>query len=77
MAYTLQVVAQKKADPTFAAIILSTESVFSAVGGAIFGIDSITWLGYVGCLIMFAGIVISQLSFKKKQTDITNKNIKE
>ncbi len=65
VAYTLQVVAQKKADPTFAAIILSTESVFSAVGGAVFGIDSITWLGYIGCAVMFIGIVISQIPFEK------------
>lgn len=66
-AYTLQVVGQKHADPTFAAIILSTESVFSAIGGALFGIDNISWLGYVGCVIIFVGIVISQLSFHKKE----------
>lgn len=71
VAYTLQVVAQKKADPTFAAIILSTESVFSAIGGSIFGIDSISWLGYIGCAVMFCGIVISQLPTRKqiKQND--------
>lgn len=63
VAYTLQVVAQKRADPTFAAIVLSTESVFSAVGGALFGTDSISLLGYVGCIIMFAGIILSQISF--------------
>ena len=63
IAYTLQVVGQKRADPTFAAIVLSTESVFSAVGGAIFGVDEISWLGYVGCAIIFVGIVISQLSW--------------
>ena len=65
IAYTLQVVGQRHADPTFAAIILSTESVFSAIGGALFGIDDISWLGYVGCVIIFIGIVISQLSFGK------------
>ncbi len=63
VAYTLQVVAQRRVDPTFAAIVLSTESVFSAIGGAIFGIDSISALGYVGCVIMFAGIILSQISF--------------
>ena len=69
VAYTLQVVAQRRADPTFAAIVLSTESVFSAIGGAVFGVDSISALGYVGCVIMFAGIVLSQINFgirKKK-----------
>lgn len=67
VAYTLQIVAQKKADPTFAAIVLSTESVFSAVGGVLFGIDSISALGYTGCALIFAGIVISQITFGKRK----------
>jgi len=66
VAYTLQVVSQKYSDPTFAAIIFSTESVFSAIGGVLFGIDHISWVGYMGCALIFAGIVISQLEFKKK-----------
>ena len=61
VAYTLQVVAQKKADPAVAAIVLSTESLFSAVGGALFGVDTISTLGYFGCGLMLAGIVLSQL----------------
>ena len=73
VAYTLQIVAQKKADPTFAAILLSTESVFSAIGGSIFGIDSISWLGYIGCAIMFVGIVISQLPTRKQREDTREK----
>ena len=64
VAYTLQVVAQRRAEPTFAAIVLSTESVFSAIGGAIFGVDRISALGYVGCAVMFAGIIVSQLDAK-------------
>lgn len=68
VAYTLQIVAQKRANPTFAAIVLSTEAVFSAIGGAIFGIDSISLLGYSGCAIIFFGIVISQLNFGKTKT---------
>ena len=66
VAYSLQVIGQKRSDPAFAAIIFSTESLFSAIGGAIFGIDSISWLGYIGCALMFVGIVVSQLNFKKK-----------
>ena len=61
IAYTLQIIGQKNTDPTFAAIVFSLESVFSAVGGVVFGIDSITAVGYVGCAVIFAGIVISQL----------------
>ena len=66
IAYTLQIVGQKRSDPTFAAIVFSLESVFSAVGGVMFGIDNITVLGYIGCAVIFAGIVISQLEFKKR-----------
>ena len=68
VAYTLQVIGQKRADPTFASIIFSTESVFSAIGGVIFGIDSISFVGYMGCLLIFSGIVISQIDFKKKKS---------
>ncbi len=67
-AYTLQVVGQKNADPTYAAIILSTESAFGAIGGAIFGVDDISMIGYIGCALMFVGIVCSQLSFRSKNT---------
>lgn len=66
VAYTLQVVAQRRADPTFATIVMSTESVFSAVGGVIFGIDRISWIGYVGCALIFAGIMISQITWERK-----------
>lgn len=66
--YTMQIIGQKRVSPTLAAIVLSTESVFSAVGGMIFGIDSITLMGYFGCAVIFVGIIISQLdvSCKKK-----------
>lgn len=66
VAYTLQVVSQKRADPTFASIVFSTEAVFSAIGGVLFGIDHISFVGYIGCALIFVGIVISQLNFKKK-----------
>ncbi len=67
VAYTLQIVAQKRADPTFAVVVMSTESVFSAVGGVLFGIDHISLLGYLGCGLIFAGIVVSQLTFRTKK----------
>lgn len=67
VAYTLQVIAQKRADPTFAAILLSMESVFSAIGGAVVGTDNISSLGYVGCGLIFAGVLISQLPERTKR----------
>lgn len=66
IAYTLQVIAQKNADPTFASIVLSTESVFGAIGGVLFGTDRILWLGYVGFVMIFGGIVLSQIPISSK-----------
>ncbi len=67
VAYTLQIIAQKKSEPTLAAIVFSTESVFSAIGGVIFKIDHIALLGYFGCAMIFIGIVISQVELKRKK----------
>lgn len=62
VAYTCQIFGQKySSSPTRVAIILSTESLFGAVGGALFGIDHIPFIGYVGCALMFVGIILSQL----------------
>ena len=65
IAYTCQLLGQKDADPTFAAIILSTESVFSAVGAAIILKEYMTVTGYIGCALMFCGIVLSQIPEKQ------------
>lgn len=69
VAYTLQIVGQKfSANPTLAAIIFSTESVFAALGGMLLLNERMTVQGYIGCVLIFTGIVLSQLkwSFKKK-----------
>lgn len=64
VAYTCQIVGQKDADPNYAAIILSTECVFSAIGGALILNEVMQPKGYVGCVLIFAGILLSQM--KKK-----------
>ena len=69
VAYTLQVIGQRRADPTFATIVMSTESAFSAIGGVIFGIDRISWIGYLGCLLIFCGIIVSQLTGSKRSAE--------
>ncbi len=70
VAYTLQVVGQKMTNPVFAVIIMSTESVFSAVGGALWNLivpaalhisQNISPVGYVGCGIIFLGVILSQI----------------
>jgi len=61
VAYTLQVVAQKKAKPAHAAIILSLEAVFAAIGGWLFLGETLGPRAIVGCVLMLCGMLISQL----------------
>ncbi len=59
--YTLQVVAQKHAIASHAAIILSLEAVFAAIAGALFLDESLSLRGYFGCTLMFIGMLAAQL----------------
>ncbi len=68
VAYTCQILGQKDADPTFSAIIFSTESVFSAIGGVLLAGESMTASAYLGCALIFTGIVLSQLKLKSKKS---------
>ena len=68
VAYTCQVIGQKYSEPTSASIILSTEAVFSAIGGAIILGEKMSVPAYVGCVLIFGGILLSQIQFKKKKS---------
>ena len=59
--FTLQVVAQKDAIASHAAIILSLEAVFAAIFGALLLGESLSLKGYFGCALMFAGMLLAQL----------------
>ena len=73
VAYTLQVVAQKHAPPTHAAIILSLESVFAVLGGWLILTEVLSLKSLFGCALMLAGMLISQMRWplknKKRQSD--------
>lgn len=66
IAYTLQVLGQRDSEPTEAAIIFSLESVFGAIGCVFVLHESISLAACVGCLLIFAGIILSQIKFKSK-----------
>ena len=59
--YTLQIVGQKGLNPTVAALILSLESVFSALSGYVFLHQVLTKKELIGCALMFIAIVLAQL----------------
>ena len=65
VAYTLQIVAQKDADPTVASLILSLESVFSVLAGWVVLGQVMSMREICGCVLMFAAIILAQLPERK------------
>jgi drug/metabolite transporter (DMT)-like permease len=61
IAYTLQVIAQRDAHPAHAAILLSLEAVFAAIGGWLILGEIISARGLFGCGLMLSGMLLSQL----------------
>jgi drug/metabolite transporter (DMT)-like permease len=59
--FTLQVVAQQHAIASHAAIILSLEAVFAAIAGALLLSEMLAPRGYLGCALMFGGMLLAQL----------------
>jgi drug/metabolite transporter (DMT)-like permease len=60
VAFTLQVIAQRKAPPTHTALILSLESVFGMLCGIMFLAERPTLQQYAGAALMLVGVVVSQ-----------------
>ena len=63
--YTLQMVGQKYADPTLAAILMCLESVFAALGGWLLLGQALSPRELLGCALMLAASVIAQLPEKR------------
>ncbi|PKL78924.1 MAG: EamA family transporter [Ignavibacteriae bacterium HGW-Ignavibacteriae-4] len=66
LAYTLQIIGQKHAQPAHAAIILSLETVFGALGGFLIINEFLGGKEYIGCMLMLAGMLISQFNNSPK-----------
>ena len=65
LAYSLQIVGQKDLEPTTASLIMSLESVFAALGGWWLLKERMSGSELLGCGLVFAAVVISQLPEKK------------
>ena len=63
--YTLQIVAQKDADPTAASLILCLESVFAVISGAIILHETMSLRELSGCAVIFLAVIISNLQERK------------
>ena len=62
--YTLQILAQKDGDPTVVSLLLSLESFFAVVCGAIVLHERMSLREYFGCALMLAAVILSQLPEK-------------
>jgi len=61
VAYTLQVIGQRKVDPARAGIILSSEAVFAVLGGWLLLGETLTTRGLMGCALMLGGMILAQI----------------
>ena len=66
--YTLQIIAQHKASPTPAAIILSMEAVFAALAGWILINQTLDTNKILGCIAIFTGVIIVQIVPKMRKS---------
>ena len=64
--YTLQMIAQKFTDPTIASLLMSLESVFAVIAGAILLGERMTSRELAGCIVMFAAIVLVQIPLPER-----------
>jgi len=62
VAFTLQIVAQRHTPAAEAAIIMSLESVFAAIAGAVLLGDRLSGRGVAGCVLILAGVLLVQLA---------------
>lgn len=65
--YTLQMVAQKYTDPTIASLLMSLESVFAVIAGAVLLGERMTARELAGCIVMFAAIVLVQIPLPERR----------
>lgn len=66
IAYYFQIVGQKHLAPSTASILFSMESVFAVIFGALILHETMTFWEIIGCVLMFAAMILSQIQPKKK-----------
>ena len=75
--YTLQIVAQKFTDPTIASLLMSMESVFAVIAGVIILHEQLSFREMIGCIIMFAAIILVQLPSDKSSQECDKSSQRE
>ena len=68
--YTLQILAQRDANPTVVSLLLSLESVFAVLGGAVLLQEQMGVREILGCVLMMMAVILAQLPAPAKETTI-------
>lgn len=71
--YTLQIIGQKTAPVAHASIILSLETVFAVIVGYLFLDERLSGIALLGCVMMLAGMMVSQFGLHKISRFFSNK----
>lgn len=66
IAFTFQIIAQKRTEPTLASMLMSLESVFAVLTSLVILGQLPTLREGIGCVLMFIAIIVAQLPEKKK-----------
>jgi len=61
VAYTLQIIGQKYAEPSVATLSMSLESVFAALGGWLISGNALGSNEIIGCALMFVAVILAQI----------------
>ena len=69
--YTLQIVAQRHTEPAVASLLLSMESVFAVIAGALLLAERMSGRELAGCVVMFVAIVLVQVPLPQKGRAVT------
>lgn len=67
LGFTLQAVGQRYTSESAAAVLISTESLFAALFGAMFLGERLQNLGYIGCGLIFVAILMVELMPRKAE----------
>ena len=69
VAYTLQILAQKGSNPTVVSLLLSLESVFAVIFGALLLGEVMSAREYIGCGIMFLAVILAQIPIRSRSNE--------
>tara|TARA_B100000678_G_scaffold117741_1_gene98737 strand:+ start:2470 stop:3402 length:933 start_codon:yes stop_codon:yes gene_type:complete len=73
VAFTMQIIGQRKAHPTHASIIFAMEAVVGVFAGWLILHEQLTQRELAGCLLMFCGMVLSQLPVRLIRLGLTRR----